>query len=135
MANGFSQLAPVSEFCSEIKATGQYCIPVKEQVMGYGQRSCVRGVGAALMAALAGCAGSPPPSPLATEVSQSAACVEAIENQPAFTSATPEEPDAGRHVIDPSGRRVEADAGGAGDGRRSYLAAVVSLQTEYPRRC
>jgi len=29
MAGGFGQLADVSEFCSEIKATGQYCIPVK----------------------------------------------------------------------------------------------------------
>jgi hypothetical protein len=29
MADGFSQLAEVSEFCSEIKVTGQYCIPVK----------------------------------------------------------------------------------------------------------
>jgi hypothetical protein len=29
MANGFSQLADVSEFCSEFKASGQYCIPVK----------------------------------------------------------------------------------------------------------
>jgi hypothetical protein len=29
MADGFSQLAEVAEFCSEIKVTGQYCIPVK----------------------------------------------------------------------------------------------------------
>jgi hypothetical protein len=29
MADGFSQLADVSEFCSEFKASGQYCIPVK----------------------------------------------------------------------------------------------------------
>jgi hypothetical protein len=29
MANGFSQLADASEFCSEFKASGQYCIPVK----------------------------------------------------------------------------------------------------------
>lgn len=29
MAGGFGQLADVSEFCSEVKASGQYCIPVK----------------------------------------------------------------------------------------------------------
>jgi hypothetical protein len=29
MAGGFGQLADVSEFCSEFKASGQYCIPVK----------------------------------------------------------------------------------------------------------
>jgi hypothetical protein len=29
MADGFGQLADVSEFCSEFKASGQYCIPVK----------------------------------------------------------------------------------------------------------
>jgi hypothetical protein len=29
MADGFSQLADVSEFCSGFKASGQYCIPVK----------------------------------------------------------------------------------------------------------
>jgi hypothetical protein len=29
MAGGFSQFAEVAEFCSEIKVTGQYCIPVK----------------------------------------------------------------------------------------------------------
>jgi hypothetical protein len=31
MADGFSQLAEVSEFCSEIKVSGQYCIPVKSK--------------------------------------------------------------------------------------------------------
>jgi hypothetical protein len=29
MAGGFGQLAEVSEFCSEVKASGQYCTPVK----------------------------------------------------------------------------------------------------------
>lgn len=29
MTGGFGQLADVSEFCSEVKASGQYCIPVK----------------------------------------------------------------------------------------------------------
>ena len=29
MAGGFGQLADVSEFCSEFKASGQYCTPVK----------------------------------------------------------------------------------------------------------
>ena len=29
MANGFTQLTDASEFCSEMKATGQYCIPIK----------------------------------------------------------------------------------------------------------
>jgi hypothetical protein len=29
MADGFGQLAEVSEFCSEFKASGQYCTPVK----------------------------------------------------------------------------------------------------------
>ena len=57
-----------------------------------------RGVCALLVVAalwLAGCTGSSPTSPLAIEVSQSATCVESIENQPAFAPLRAKSPALG----------------------------------------
>jgi len=93
-----------------------------------GIRALHRGAAATLMAAvLAGCAGSPPSSPLATEVSQSAACVDAIENQPAFAPLRLKSPALGdmssTHLGDTSKPTPEEQAMA-----RSYLAAVSACE-------
>src|SRR4051812_49227471 len=53
------------------------------QMTRAGQLGLSAGV-ALMVAALTGCAGSPPSSPLAAEVVQSSACVDSIEDQPAY---------------------------------------------------
>ena len=74
-------------------------------------------------AMLAGCAGSPPTSPLAIEVSQSTSCVESIENQPAFAPLRAKSPALGdmssTHLGDTAKPTPEEQALA-----KEYLAAV-----------
>jgi len=76
---------------------------------------------------LAGCAGSPPTSPLAIEVSQSSNCVESIENQPAFVPLRLKSPALGEmsstHLGDTSKPTPEEQALA-----REYLAAVSACE-------
>jgi hypothetical protein len=86
------------------------------------------GAGVALMvAALTGCAGSPPSSPLAIEVVQSSACVDSIENQPAFAQLRLKSPALGdmssAHLGDTSKPTPEEQAPA-----RDYLAAVSACE-------
>jgi hypothetical protein len=80
-----------------------------------------------MMAALAACAGSPPSSPLAVEVSQSVSCVEAIENQPAFEPLRLKSPALGdmtsTHLGDTSKPTPEEQALA-----KEYLAAVSACE-------
>jgi hypothetical protein len=84
--------------------------------------------GVALMvAALTGCAGSPPSSPLATEVVQSSACVASIEDQPAYAQLRLKSPALGEmsstHLGDTSKPTPEEQALA-----REYLAAVSACE-------
>jgi hypothetical protein len=86
------------------------------------------GAALALIAALlSGCAGSPPSSPLAVEVSQSSACVEAIEDQPAFLPLRVKSPALGdmssAHLGDTSKPTPEEQALA-----KEYLAAVSACE-------
>ena len=86
------------------------------------------GAGIALMvAALTGCAGSPPSSPLAVEVVQSSTCVESIEDQPAFAQLRLKSPALGEmsstHLGDTSKPTPEEQALA-----REYLAAVSACE-------
>jgi len=86
------------------------------------------GAALALVAALlAGCAGSPPTSPLAVEVSQSTACVDAIEDQPAFLPLRLKSPALGEmsstHLGDTSKPTPEEQALA-----RNYLSAVSACE-------
>jgi len=86
------------------------------------------GAGAMLMtAALAGCAGSPPSSPLAAEVVQSSACVDSIEDQPAFVPLRLKSPALGEmtsaHLGDTSRPTPEEQALA-----KEYLAAVSACE-------
>jgi hypothetical protein len=78
-------------------------------------------------AILAGCAGSPPTSPLAIEVSQSTSCVESIENQPAFAPLRAKSPALGdmssTHLGDTAKPTPEEQALA-----RDYLAAVSACE-------
>jgi hypothetical protein len=86
------------------------------------------GAALALVAGLlAGCAGSPPTSPLAVEVSQSTACVDAIEDQPAFLPLRLKSPALGEmsstHLGDTSKPTAEEQALA-----RNYLSAVSACE-------
>jgi hypothetical protein len=86
------------------------------------------GAALALIAALlSGCADSPPSSPLAVEVSQSSACVEAIEDQPAFLPLRVKSPALGdmssAHLGDTSKPTPEEQALA-----RGYLSAVSACE-------
>jgi hypothetical protein len=80
-----------------------------------------------MMAALTGCAGSPPSSPLALEVVQSSACVDSIEDQPAFAQLRLKSPALGdmssTHLGDTSKPTPEEQALA-----RDYLAAVSACE-------
>lgn len=76
---------------------------------------------------LAGCAASPPTSPLAIEISQSSGCVESIENQPAFVPLRLKSPALGEmtsaHLGDTSKPTPEEQALA-----KEYLAAVSACE-------
>ena len=80
-----------------------------------------------LALALAGCAASPPSSPLAIEISQSSGCVETIENQPAFAPLRLKSPTLGEmtsaHLGDTSKPTPEEQALA-----KEYLAAVSACE-------
>jgi hypothetical protein len=90
-------------------------------------RLCLGASVALIAALLAGCAGSPPSSPLAVEVSQSTACVEAIEDQPAFLPLRLKSPALGdmssTHLGDTSKPTPEEQALA-----RGYLSAVSACE-------